>query len=285
MRHQWHVNFPDNLNNIRMFNHSVVYPTEAEARAESERLSKKHGLPFPVTSGEEQKEELRCICLDKDAGGRYIIKSHGECPVHRRKPCPSPMQGHSGFDALRSLIIGWREFDWPAGFDRHTAQLIANEVEARFAGEEHHSEQEKEDDAKRTGPLLEPKTEEPLLGDGVNFIPPDSAGEHGLGRSADMDVRAAERVAPAATVAPQPGGEEYCTWCYGVGNTTCTCPPKPSPQMQEGDAVYRAKRAAYEDAARIAESYGIGEGIAYKNLPRACEDIAAAIRRVATGEA
>jgi hypothetical protein len=39
-----------------------------------------------------------------------------------------------------------------------------------------------------------------------------------------------------------------------------------------------AKREAYEECAHIAESYGIGEGVSYKNLPRACEDIAAAIR-------
>jgi phage shock protein A len=37
-------------------------------------------------------------------------------------------------------------------------------------------------------------------------------------------------------------------------------------------------RAIYEDAARIAQGYGIEEKVAYQNLPRACEDIAAAIR-------
>lgn len=40
----------------------------------------------------------------------------------------------------------------------------------------------------------------------------------------------------------------------------------------------RGREEGLEDAAQVAEKYGIGEGIAYKNLPRACEDIAAAIR-------
>lgn len=45
-------------------------------------------------------------------------------------------------------------------------------------------------------------------------------------------------------------------------------------------AFRQARAEAIEEAARVAQSYGIGEGISYKNLPRACEDIAAAIREL-----
>lgn len=53
---QWHVHFPDNLSNNRMFNHSVVYPTQARAEAAAEQLRKKHGVEFPVTSSQEEQQ-------------------------------------------------------------------------------------------------------------------------------------------------------------------------------------------------------------------------------------
>ena len=31
------------------------------------------------------------------------------------------------------LIVGWREYDWPEGFDRATAQMIVDHVEKRTA--------------------------------------------------------------------------------------------------------------------------------------------------------
>ena len=35
--------------------------------------------------------------------------------------------------ALRYTVVGWREWDWPEGFDRRTAQLIADRVQDHLA--------------------------------------------------------------------------------------------------------------------------------------------------------
>ena len=32
-------------------------------------------------------------------------------------------------ERMRNLVVGWREYDWPEGFDRYTAQLIADRLE------------------------------------------------------------------------------------------------------------------------------------------------------------
>jgi len=48
------------------------------------------------------------------------------------KPMTDTDQAPERLKDLRQFIIGWREFDWPEGFDRFTALTIADEVEKRF---------------------------------------------------------------------------------------------------------------------------------------------------------
>lgn len=38
-----------------------------------------------------------------------------------------------GAREAESLVVGWREYDWPEGFDRYTAQLIADHLEKRLS--------------------------------------------------------------------------------------------------------------------------------------------------------
>mgnify|MGYP000932968226 CR=1 FL=1 len=37
-----------------------------------------------------------------------------------------------GVEDSAKLVVGWRERDWPEGFDRHTAQIIADDFKNRL---------------------------------------------------------------------------------------------------------------------------------------------------------
>lgn len=46
-------------------------------------------------------------------------------------PLPSSRLKQQKDESVINLVVGWREYDWPEGFDRGTAQMIADHVTER----------------------------------------------------------------------------------------------------------------------------------------------------------
>lgn len=71
---------------------------------------------------------MQCIagCKVFDGGER---KHHPDCPFYPESLTKIYHDLNVENKTIRDLVIGWREHDWPEGFDRRTAQMIADHVE------------------------------------------------------------------------------------------------------------------------------------------------------------